>query len=81
MIIELFLNIIYWLVGIILTPLQVVFQPLGSFLGLIELLSYGSIFIPLTVFGQCLSMWLGFHGFKFIVVLVNWLIGKIPTIS
>lgn len=81
MIIELILNIVYYLVGLLLTPFQLVFEPLGSFAGLIELLAYASIFIPIPTFSICLGIWLLYHVTKFGVVLVNWIIGKIPTID
>lgn len=81
MLIELLLDIIYWLVALILTPLQIVFEPLGSMAGLLELLSYASIFIPMTTFGLCLSTWFAYHAIRFAVVLINWLIAKVPTID
>lgn len=81
MITEVFLNIIYGLVALILTPVQLIFQPLGSMAGLVELFSYASIFIPTATFGLCMSVWLAYYGIKFGIVVVNWSIAKIPTID
>jgi hypothetical protein len=81
MITELFLNLIFYVVGILLTPVQLVFQPLGSIAGLLEVLSYASIFIPMTTFGICMSIWVAYYGIEFIMTVINWIIGKIPTID
>lgn len=81
MIVEFFLDIIYWLVGVILTPIQFTFEPLGSMAGLIELLATASIFIPFPTLGTCLLIWYGYYFTRFVVVALNWFIGKIPTID
>lgn len=81
MIVELFLNIIFNLVNLILTPVSWVLQPLGSMAGLVELLSYASLFIPMPTFAICVSIWIGFYGLRFVVTIANWLIAKIPTIE
>lgn len=81
MIIELFLNLIYNLVSLILTPISWALQPLGSMAGFVELLSYASLFIPMPTFALCVSIWIGFYGLRFVVTVANWLIGKIPTID
>ena len=81
MIVEILLNLIYNVLSILLTPFSLVFQPLGSMAGLIELFAYGSIFMPLTVLGQCLVIWLGYYGVQLVITLINWLISKIPMIE
>ena len=81
MIVEVILNFFKTVVGALLTPFQLVFQPLGSMAGFVELLSYASVFVPITVFVQCIGLWLAYHTFKFGMILINWLIAKIPTIS
>lgn len=81
MITELLLNVIYSLINFVATPISFVLSPLGSLDGLIELLSVVSIFVPLHVLGACLSLWLSYYGIKFIMVVVNWIIAKFPTIE
>jgi hypothetical protein len=81
MITELIMNAFYLVVSVLATPLQLVMQPFGSFAGLIELFSYASIFVPLSVVGQCLGGWLLLQSARFVFVIVNWIIGKIPTID
>lgn len=81
MITEFFLNSMYTIVAMLLTPLQVVFQPLGSMAGLVELFSYASIFIPISVFGACISVWMGYYVVRLVMQLINWGIAKIPTID
>lgn len=81
MIVEAVLNLFKLVISVLLTPLSLVLQPLGSFAGFMELLSYASIFIPMMVFAQVLGIWVGFHMLKFGMIVINWLIAKIPTIS
>lgn len=81
MIVEFIFNLLYGIVALLLTPIQLIFQPLGSMMGLVELLATASIFIPMTTFGACLSIWLGFHVLRFGISIMNWLIAKIPTID
>ena len=56
-------------------------QQLGSFAGLIELIANASIFVPFSTLFICLTIWVGFHVFRFWITLANWVIAKIPTIS
>ena len=81
MIIEILLDIFYEIIGFLLTPLQLVFAPLGSMAGLLELFSYASIFVPMSAFGICLGIWLAFQSVRFTMTIANWIIGKIPTID
>ena len=81
MIVEWFLNLFYHMIGFLLTPIQMIFQPLGSVAGLMELLATASIFLPLSTLGTCLGIWLAYHAVRFAIVLANWVIGKIPTVS
>lgn len=81
MITEWILNIFYSLVSLLLTPVQLLFQPLGSMAGLVELLSYASIFIPIGTFVACLSVWLSYYVLRFVMTLINWAIAKVPTIE
>lgn len=81
MITQFFLDLIYKMVALLLTPFQIIFQPLGSMAGLIELLSYASMFIPLGVFAGCITVWLGYYTLRLVMVLINWGIAKIPTIE
>lgn len=81
MIIELILNMIYWCISVLVAPLSLIFQPLGSFAGLIELFAYASIFIPVAVLGQCLIIWATYYIAVFSMTVINWLIAKVPTID
>lgn len=81
MITEWFLNMFYSLVSLLLSPLQIVMQPIGSMAGLIELLSYASIFVPVGVFATCIGIWLGYYLLRLVMSLINWGIAKIPTIE
>lgn len=81
MIVELILDSFYGLVSVILTPVSFVLAPLGSMGGLIELLSYASIFVPVGTLGICLGIWIAFQGVRFTISFANWLIAKIPTID
>lgn len=81
MIVQLFMEMLYLLISIVLTPVELILQPIGSIAGLIEILSYASIFIPLGTLAWCIGAWVGFYGFKFVITTVNWIIGKFPTIN
>jgi len=81
MIIELLLNLIETTISVLLTPIQMLFEPLGSMAGLLELFAYASIFVPINALGACLVGWLLFQSAKFTMVVVNWIIAKIPTID
>lgn len=52
-----------------------------SFDGMIELIAYTSCFMPWSTFFIALGVWIAFQNFRFVVSIVNWIIGKIPTIS
>lgn len=81
MIVEAILELFYLVISLLLTPLQFVMQPIGSMAGLVEILSYASIFIPLGTVAWCLTAWITFYGFKFVMTTINWIIAKFPTIS
>ena len=81
MIIQLLMESFYALVGLILTPVSFVLAPPGSMGGLIELLSYASIFVPVGTLAICLGIWIAFQGIRFTITIANWIIGKIPTID
>lgn len=81
MIVEMFLNLGYTIVSLLLTPVQLAVQPLGSMSGFVELLATASIFIPINVLGQCLVAWFILQMTRLGMTIVNWIIGKIPTIS
>jgi hypothetical protein len=81
MIVEVILNLFYTVSALALTPIQVVFSPMGSMAGLLELFSYASIFVPMSVFGACMGTWLAFQSVRLTFTVANWIIGKIPTID
>jgi len=81
MIVELFLDLLFQLVSALMSPLNLFNVPIGSFAGLIELFSYASIFVPLDTFSVCLGIWFAFQFTRFTISVVNWIIGKIPTIN
>lgn len=56
-------------------------QQLGSFAGLIELFAYSSYFIPYSSLFTCLAIGITFYSAKFAMSIINWIIGKIPTID
>lgn len=53
----------------------------GGMSAIVELLALVSPFMPVQALVLCVSAWFVFYGAKGIMVLVNWLIRKIPTIS
>lgn len=81
MVTELFLNIIYYIVSLLLTPFQSISFPVGTLAGFLELIAYASIFVPLSALGVCLGIWLALQFATFTMSVINWIIGKIPTIS
>lgn len=81
MIVQLILELFYSVIALLLTPVQFVLSPIGSMAGLIELLMYASIFIPLGTLSWCIAAWVSFYGFKFVMTTINWIIAKFPTIE
>lgn len=81
MVTEWFLNAIYSVISVLIAPLELVFQPIGSMAGLVELMSYASIFIPVGIFATCISIWAGYYILRLVMTLINWGIAKIPTIE
>lgn len=56
-------------------------QQLGSFAGLVELFAYSSYFIPYSSLFVCLGIGISFYSAKFAMSIINWIIGKIPTVD
>lgn len=56
-------------------------QQFGSFAGLIELFAYSAYFIPYSTLFICLGIGVAFYSAKFAMSVINWIIGKIPTID
>jgi hypothetical protein len=54
---------------------------LNSLGGLVELLAVASYFMPVGVLQLCLIVWFSFNSIRGVVVIINWVIGKIPTIN
>lgn len=53
----------------------------NSLAGLSELFAIVSYFMPIGILQLCIIIFLSFHSLQFIIVCVNWVIGKIPTID
>lgn len=81
MIIEWFLNVIYGIVALLLTPFELVTFPIGATTGIIELFANASIFVPIGTLGICLGIWLLLQSATFVISIANWIIAKIPTID
>lgn len=54
---------------------------LESFDGMIELVSMTSCFMPWSTFFIALGIWIMFQQVRFVMTIVNWIIGKIPFIN
>jgi len=83
MIIEFLLNIVFSVINWFLSLLPELpgFSQFQGLLGFIELVSYGSIFIDLSVFLSCLVAWFALWQFEFIYSILEWLWKKIPGIN
>lgn len=84
MITEIFLNMVFALITGFLQFFPALVIPLDLFnalAGLIELLAIASYFMPIGLLQLAFIVWTSFYGIKFIIVCVNWVIGKIPTIT
>lgn len=83
MIIELLLNLLKSLVMLMinLMPNFTFFQEIGSLAGLVELIANASYFVPFSTLFICLGIWFIMQQAQFAMAIVNWIIGKVPTIS
>ena len=84
MITELIVNILLGIVDGLLMFLPVLAIPsdfLSGIGGIIELLAVGSYFVPIGTMQLALIVFISFHSMEFIITVINWLIGKIPTID
>lgn len=52
-----------------------------SFAGIIELVALTTCFMPWSTFFMALGIWIAFQHFRFVLTIVNWIIGKIPFIN
>lgn len=68
-----------WFVS--LMPNISIFQEIGSMAGLVELISSASYFVPFSTLFICLGIWVAVYQAQFLMTIINWVIGKIPTIS
>ena len=60
---------------------SIAYQQVGAIAGLIELFAYSSYFIPYSSLFICLGVGVAFYSAKFAMSVINWIIGKIPTID
>lgn len=82
MITELFFDIIFSVVDIVLTVIPTLDLPvLGSLAGLIEIFTISSFFIPWLDVLNCLLIAFVFYNFATVTSVVNWVIKKIPGLS
>lgn len=83
MIIEAILDILFGLINGFLSLLPDLpgFSQFEGLLGFVELVSYGSIFIDLSVFLSCLIAWFALWQFEFIYSILEWVWKKIPGIN
>lgn len=81
MLTETLLNTIFTIISLLLSPLKYFGDSVGSMSGLVELLTYANIFVPLNILAQCLGIWLAFQVLQFTMSIINWIIGKIPTVT
>ena len=83
MIIEFLLDIVFGVINMFLSllPELPAFSQFEGLLGFVELVSYGSIFIDLSVFLSCLVAWFALWQFEFIYSILEWLWKKIPGIN
>jgi hypothetical protein len=83
MIVEAILNLVKSLIiGMIgLMPNLTFFQEIGSIAGLVELIANASYFVPFSTLFICLGIWFIMQQAQLVMSIVNWIIGKVPTIS
>lgn len=84
MITELIVDLLLDIVDNVMTWLPVLAIPtdfLSGIGGIIELLAVGSYFMPIGTLQLAIIVFVAFHSMEFIISVVNWLIGKIPTID
>ena len=84
MIIELLLNPIFSIVNFLISLLPVLNTPLemaGGILGLIEVISSVTFIIPVRTLMYAIAWWIALQNARFIMSIVNWVLGKIPTIN
>lgn len=77
---NLFQTLILFVVNVLPT-FSIAQQQIGSFAGLIELLAYSAYFIPYSTLFICLGIGISFYSAKFAMSVINWIVGKIPTID
>ena len=61
----------------ILLPIEIV----GGLSAIIELFATASYFLPVGTLQIAIATWLLYYNFKLGVVILNWIISKIPTIT
>lgn len=83
MITETFLNILKSITSFFvgLFPQIGVGQELGSLAGFVELIASSTYFVPYSTLFICLGIWVIMHQAEFVMSILNWVIGKIPTIT
>ena len=83
MIIEFILDIVFSIINwfLSLLPELPAFSQFEGLLGFVELVSYGSIFIDISVFLSCLFVWFALWQFEFIYGILEWLLKKIPGVE
>ena len=82
MITELFFNMIFSVVDIVLTVIPSFNVPvLGSLAGVIELFSLSSFLVPWNAVLNCLLIAFVFYNLATVTSIVNWVIRKIPGLS
>jgi len=83
MIIEFLLDIVFGVINMFLSllPELPAFSQFEGLLGFVELVSYGSIFIDLSVFLSCLFAWFALWQFEFVYSVLEWLWKKIPGVE
>lgn len=79
-ILDLFMDLVLGMISLV-PSFSIAQQQLGSFEGLIELFAYSSYFIPYSTLFICLGIGIAFYSAKFAMSVINWIIGKIPTID
>jgi hypothetical protein len=83
MIFEFLLDLLFSIINTFLSLLPAIpgFSHFQGLLGFVEIVSYGSIFIDLSVFLTCLGVWFALWQFEFVYSILEWLWKKIPGID
>lgn len=84
MITQIIVDLLLDIVDNVLTWLPVFAIPtdfLSGIGGIVELFAVASYFMPIGTLQLALIVFIAFHGLEFIISVINWLIGKIPTID